>query len=246
MTAYITLRQYPLEPGQSGFVLTVTKADVAEERKRVSEDQSVIAVKAGERLTERQALLALMLPSANNLAAMLAVHDAGSVSAFVRRMNAQARALRMTSTTYTDPSGFESTTVSTPADQVMLAEAAMRIPAFAAIVDRRAASLPVVGPVVNYNGLVGREGYVGVKTGSDSAAGGCLVFAKRITVDGHRRLIIGAVLGQRKGEIIQAAIVSARRLGNSAAQVLRAPLSVGPFSTRGLKRPAPAPIRPAL
>jgi D-alanyl-D-alanine carboxypeptidase (penicillin-binding protein 5/6) len=152
---------------------------------------------------------------------MLAVHDAGSLHAFVARMNAQARALHMRSTTYTGPSGFKSTTVSTPADQVRLAEVAMRNPTFAAIVDRRRATLPVAGRVINYNGLVGREGYVGVKTGSDSAAGGCLVFAKRVTVGGRRFTVLGAVLGQRRGELIQAALASARRLGNSAAAALR-------------------------
>lgn len=221
MTAYLTLREHPLSAGQSGFTLTVTSAQVAEERRRAGEGQSVVPVRAGERLTEREALQALLLPSANNVAAILAVHDAGSIEAFVAQMNAEAKALDMRSTTYTDPSGFTDTTVSTAADQLKLAKVAMSDSTFAAIVDMRAATLPVAGTVTNYDGLVGEEGYVGVKTGSDKAAGGCLVFAKRVRVDGHRLTVLGVVLGQRDDSLIEAAIESARQLGDSAARALR-------------------------
>ncbi len=143
MTAYLTLRAHPLSPGQDGFTITVTPGQAAEEQRRAAEGQSVVPVKAGERLSERKALQALMLPSANNVAAILAAYDAGSIGAFVAKMNAQARALGMRSTTYTDPSGFMDTTVSTAADQLELAQAAMRVPTLAAIVDMPAARLPL-------------------------------------------------------------------------------------------------------
>jgi D-alanyl-D-alanine carboxypeptidase (penicillin-binding protein 5/6) len=221
MTAYLTLREHPLLSGRSGFMVTVTPAEVAEERQRVAHGESVLPVLAGERLSERQALQALLLPSANNIAALLARRDAGSTRAFLTRMNATARALGMRSTVYTDPSGYEDSTVSTAADQLELAAAAMRIPAFAAIVDQASAVLPVAGEVDNYDGLVGHDGYVGIKTGSDSAAGGCLVFARRATVSGRRLLILGVVLGQRQGSLIPAALVSAQRLGDSVAAALR-------------------------
>lgn len=221
MTAYLTLREHPLSAGQSGFTLTVSAAEAAEEERRESEGQSVVPVRAGESLTERQALAALMLPSANNVAAMLARYDAGDIEAFVARMNARARALGMHSTTYTDPSGFTDTTRSTAADQLELARVAMKDPTFAAIVDRQAATLPVAGTVRNYNALVGEEGYVGVKTGSDRAAGGCLVFARRFTRAGRKLTVLGVVLGQRDGSLVEAAIASARRLGDSAADAVR-------------------------
>jgi serine-type D-Ala-D-Ala carboxypeptidase (penicillin-binding protein 5/6) len=221
MTAYLTLLEHPLGAGQSGFTLTVTPAEAQEQGERVELGESTVPVRAGERLSERQALQALLLPSANNVAALLAVHDAGGVGAFVARMNATARALGMRSTTYTDPSGFDPSTVSTAADQLKLARAAMREPTFAAIVDERSAKLPVAGRVGNYNALVGEEGYVGVKTGSDSAAGGCLVFAKRVTVGARKLMVLGVVLGQREGALVPAALASAQLLGNSAARALR-------------------------
>ncbi|HSZ70152.1 MAG TPA: hypothetical protein VK756_07310 [Solirubrobacteraceae bacterium] len=221
MTAYLTLREYPLAPGRAGFTLRITPADVAEERGRAALDESVVPVAAGERLSERQALQALLLPSANNVAQLLAVHDAGSAGAFVARMNAAARALGMSATAYTDPSGYEDRTVSTAADQLKLAAAAMRLPTLAAIVDERSARVPVAGEIENYDGLLGHDGYVGIKTGSDSEAGGCLVFAKRVTVAGRHLTILGAVLGQREGSLIPAALASAQRLGDSAAAALR-------------------------
>jgi D-alanyl-D-alanine carboxypeptidase (penicillin-binding protein 5/6) len=221
MTAYLTLLEHPLAPGRQGFAVTITSADATEEGERVALGESTLSVRAGERLTERQALEALLLPSANNIAALLARYDAGGTAPFVVRMNATARALGMRSTTYTDPSGFNDETVSTAADQLKLARAAMGIPTFAAIVAEPSAALPGVGRVANYNGLVGMNGYVGVKTGSDRAAGGCLVFAKRVMVGGRRLTVLGVVLGQREGALIESALGSAERLGDSAAASLR-------------------------
>ncbi len=221
MTAYLVLREHPLAPGAEGFTITVTRANVAEEKLRAALLQSVVRVRAGEQITERQALEALLLPSANNIAALLAVHDAGTLTAFVARMNATARTLGMLSTKYTDPSGFSDETVSTAVDQLKLARVAMRVPAFASIVAEPAAELPVVGSVANYDTLLGGDGYVGVKTGSDRAGGGCFAFAKHLTVGGRRLTVIGVVLGQREGPLIEAALLSARRLGDSIAAALR-------------------------
>jgi serine-type D-Ala-D-Ala carboxypeptidase (penicillin-binding protein 5/6) len=220
MTAYLTLREHPLAPGEDGFVMRITPAEVAEDEQRVAQGESTVAVRAGERITERQALQALLLPSANNIAALLAARDVGGVAAFVARMNSTAKKLGMASTTYTDPSGFNDETVSTAADQLKLARVAMQVPVFAAIVAEPSVELPYVGRVANYNGLVGMGGYVGVKTGSDRAAGGCLVFAKQVTVGGRRLTVLGVVLGQRGSSLIEDALVSAGQLGDSAAAAL--------------------------
>ena len=220
MTAYLTLLEHPLAPSQAGFEIAVTRADVTEEARRVALGESTVPVRRGERLSERQALQALLLPSANNVAALLAVRDAGSQRAFIARMNATAKRLGMRSTSYTDPSGFNPGTVSTASDQLKLVRVAMQIPAFAAIVAEPRAVLPVAGAVSNLNALVGQEGYVGVKTGSDGAAGGCLVFAKRFTVGVRRLTELGVVLDQREGALVESALVSARQLGDSAASAV--------------------------
>src|SRR5262245_3025095 len=95
MTAYLVLRDHPRRLGQDGPTIALTDADVADTDRRREQDESVVSVSAGERLTERQALQALLLPSANNIAAVLARWDAGSTHRFVARMNATARSLGM-------------------------------------------------------------------------------------------------------------------------------------------------------
>jgi D-alanyl-D-alanine carboxypeptidase (penicillin-binding protein 5/6) len=81
--------------------------------------------------------------------------------------------------------------------------------------------LPVAGELANFNQLVDHEGFVGIKTGSDDAAGGCLLFAKRIDVGGRTLTVLGAVLGQRDGDFIQAALASANSLAASAAAAVQ-------------------------
>jgi D-alanyl-D-alanine carboxypeptidase (penicillin-binding protein 5/6) len=196
MTAYLVLRDHPLRPGQEGPTITLTDADVADTDRRRRQEESVVSIAAGEQLTELQALQALLLPSANNIAAVLARWDAGSVQRFVARMNAVARSLGMTRTHYTDPSGYDDATVSTAADQVRLVDRAMRLPVFASIVATPSATLPVAGTVHNTNKLLGYNGFVGVKTGSTAAAGGCFAFRAIGSVHGKRTTITGVVLGQ--------------------------------------------------
>src|SRR5262249_1709637 len=170
--------------GEDGPTITLTDADVADTARRRRQQESVVPIAAGEQLTERQALQALLLPSANNIAAVLARWDAGSAELFVARMNATARALGMSRTRYTDPSGYDDGTVSTAAEQLRIVDRAMRLPVFAAIVRTPSATLPVAGTVHNTNTLLGRDGFVGIKTGSHDAAGGCFAFRAIRSVDG--------------------------------------------------------------
>ena len=196
MTAYVVLADHPLAPGSDGPGITVSPADAAAYPAQVAANESLVRVTAGEVLTERQALAALLLPSADNIAQILARWDAGTTSAFLAKMNATAGRFGMADTRYTDPSGLDKGTVSTAADQVRLAEQAMRVPALAELVALPQVTIPVAGTVTNYNTLLGHDGIVGIKTGSTLAAGGCLVFAAKVRVGGRDLLILGAVLGQ--------------------------------------------------
>jgi D-alanyl-D-alanine carboxypeptidase (penicillin-binding protein 5/6) len=228
MTAYLVLRDHPLRLGQDGPTITLTDADVADTDRRRRQDESVVSIAAGEQLTELQALQALLLPSANNIAAVLARWDAGSVRRFVARMNATARSLGMTRTRYTDPSGYDDATVSTAADQLRVVVRAMRLPLFATIVATPSATLPVAGTMHNTNTLLGHNGFVGVKTGSTAAAGGCFAFRAIRWIDGNRTTITGVVLGQPGHDQIAAGLAAAdgmvdRIAGHRAAPGLQQP-----------------------
>src|SRR4051794_1820733 len=209
MTAYLVLRDHPLRAGEDGPTITLTDADVADTDRRRGHAESVVSIAAGEQLTERQALEALLLPSANNIAVVLARWDAGSEERFVARMNATARSLGMTDTRYTDASGYDDATVSTAADQVRIVDRAMRLPVFADIVATPSATLPVAGTVHNTNTLLGHDGFVGVKTGSTAAAGGCFAFRAIRRIDGTRTTITGVVLGQPGRDRIAAGLAAA-------------------------------------
>ncbi len=243
MTAYLVLRDHPLRVGQDGPTIALTDTDVADTERRAGQEESVVPVEAGEELNELQALQALLLPSANNIAAVLAQWDAGSVGQFVAGMNAAARALGMTHTRYTDPSGYDDATVSTAADQVRIVDRAMRQPVFASIVATSSATLPVAGTVHNTDRLLGYDGFVGVKTGSDSAAGGCFAFRAVRLIDGKRTTITGVVLGQpgypRAAAGLAAADAMVDRIAGQGA--------VADLSQRALPTPtAPGGRRPRL
>jgi D-alanyl-D-alanine carboxypeptidase (penicillin-binding protein 5/6) len=212
MTAYLVLQDHPLRLGEDGPKITLSDADVADTDRRLRQRESIVSIAAGEQLTEREALQALLLPSANNIAAVLARWDSGSTDRFVARMNATARSLGMTRTRYTDPSGYDDATVSTAGDQVRIVDRAMRLPVFASIVATPSATLPVTGTVHNTNTLLGHNGFVGVKTGSTAAAGGCFAFRAIRWIDGKRTTITGVVLGQPGHNQIAAGLAAAEAM----------------------------------
>lgn len=195
MTANVVLQDHPLRPGANGPTLTVSAADAATYRADNNSGDSVMKVVAGEKLTERQALEGLLLPSGDNIASLLAGWDAGSTSAFVAKMNARAHVLGMDHTHYADASGVDPATVSTAGDQLKVALADMREPELQRIVAMPQATVPVAGTVYNVNYALGRDGIVGVKTGSTPQAGGCLAFAADRTVAGHKATVVGVVMG---------------------------------------------------
>jgi D-alanyl-D-alanine carboxypeptidase (penicillin-binding protein 5/6) len=229
MTAYLTLERYPLSDSQDGFTITVSEAQAQLE----AHDQSVVAVRAGEQLTERQLLEALLIPSGNNIAEMLAESVAGSQARFLAAMNAEARALGMERTLYTDPSGFDPSTVSTAADQLRLLRRAMRFAAFRQIVSMADVTLPVAGTVRNFNPVIA-DGYAG-KTGSDSAAGGCLAFFTHVSVGARELTAAGVVMGQGQGSDTSAILAAA---GQAAEQMVD---SVATGSRKGMTAPLLAP-----
>jgi D-alanyl-D-alanine carboxypeptidase len=202
MTAYIVLRDHPLKSGQGGPRITVDAKAEKEGGYDKDGESTLNTVKEGDRLTEQQALAAIMIPSANNIARLLARWDAGSEAAFVKKMNATAKRLGMTNTKYTDPSGLTETTVSTAEDQVKLGNELVKIPALMDITKLPNWKDPSGHTWRNYNNLVPFDGAIGIKTGSTTKAGGNLLFAATKEVGGETVTVVGAVLGQHKPPII--------------------------------------------
>ncbi len=168
MTALVTLERVGLgdvftSPGYSGEPAEPT-----------------IGLTAGERLSVRDLLTALLLESANDSAVTLAEGVAGSQDAFVREMNARARRLGLRDTSFSNPIGLDAPdNYSTAADLVKLAAALRRIPFARRTVDRREATIRTgrkVRRLENSNDLLAESKSVnGVKTGHTNRAGYLLV-----------------------------------------------------------------------
>jgi serine-type D-Ala-D-Ala carboxypeptidase (penicillin-binding protein 5/6) len=232
MTAYVILKDHPLSTGQPGPSIPITSADVSAYTTEAAASDSVLQVVTGEMITEQQALEALLVASADNVADILAQWDAGSVSAFVTKMNVTAHSLGMDHTKYTDPSGLETTTVSTASDQLVVARKAMTIPVFAAIVAMPAATFPVGGTVQNFDYDVGHDGIIGIKTGSDTAAHGCWAFAATRTIGGTKQIVYGVVLGIPAAStgLLEPALAAGESLANAIPGSVRT-MTVVPAGT---------------
>ncbi|MGW1407237.1 D-alanyl-D-alanine carboxypeptidase [Streptomyces sp. NPDC002403] len=202
MTAYIVLKDHPLKKGEKGPSIEIDAKAESDGKLDAEGESTLNTVTTGDKLTEQEALSAIMIPSANNIARLLARWDAGSEAAFVKKMNDTAKSLGMKNTTYTDPSGLNATTVSSAEDQVKLGQKLVEIPALMEITKLPSWTDPSGKTWRNYNTLVPYNGALGIKTGSTSKAGGNLLFAAHKMVGDTDQLIVGAVLGQHKPAII--------------------------------------------
>jgi D-alanyl-D-alanine carboxypeptidase (penicillin-binding protein 5/6) len=184
MTAYLTLRDLPL--GRSLVVPAYHPIP----------GESLLGLDPGERDTVHDLLYGLLLPSGNDAAVTLADGVAGSVPAFVERMNRTAARLGLRHTHYATPVGLDRPgNYSTAADLARLARILMRDPRFRRIVNSPSKTLrsgAEVRHVENRNDLLTEEPWVdGVKTGYTPDARNVLVAAGRL----HGIDLISAVLG---------------------------------------------------
>jgi D-alanyl-D-alanine carboxypeptidase (penicillin-binding protein 5/6) len=144
--------------------------------------ESAIELTKGEELTVEQLMEALMIKSANDAAVDLAEASAGSVKAFVGKMNAKAKELGLKNTHFTNPHGLDAKGhYSSARDLATLARYAMANPVFRRLVATKQTTIPWPGrtydrTLKNHNGLLFTSSYVnGIKTGFTLPAMFCLV-----------------------------------------------------------------------
>ncbi|MGA2305442.1 MAG: hypothetical protein ABSH29_14730 [Acidimicrobiales bacterium] len=222
MTAYVVLHDHPIGPAQNGPSVTMSQTDVNDFDNDTVEDEANAQVTAGEVLTERQLLEGLLVHSANNFADTLARWDAGSIPAFVAKMNSTAAQLGMDHTHYADPSGFDPGSQSTAGDLLKVAGLDMENPTFAGIVKMSSVTLPVAGTISTYTPWLGFQGVIGVKSGFTTAAGGCDVVAVMRMVHGQPTLVLSAVTGQTGPSVLLVAGFIALNLADHASTFIGA------------------------
>lgn len=195
ITALSILEKKPLRPGETGPMITLTDKDVALYNEYVAMDGAVVPVSAGEKISEYQALQAMMLPSANNIADTAAIWAFGSLDAYTSYANTMVRRLGMSETIVSDASGFSPKTVSTARDLIRLGDAALDHPVLAEIVSQKESVFPGYGTITNVNNLLGQAGIRGIKTGNTEEAGGCYLAAADIMVGNTKITVITAIMG---------------------------------------------------
>ena len=193
MTALVVIRA-----GNLDRTITIPSAVVG----YVAEwDASSADLVPGDRLTARELLAGLLLPSGADAAYALAQAYGPGIPAFISKMNATARQLGLNRTHFSNFDGLpwptEYSTYSTAANLITLGRAAMASAVFRSVVDLSSYRLAAGSGHHAYrwhntNPLLGAyQGAIGIKTGYTLAAGHCLLFeASR-----GGRTFIGVTLG---------------------------------------------------
>lgn len=196
ITALAILEKKPLKGDESGPLIPITEKDEQRYRDYVAQNGTVVLIKAGVPITQRDALEAMLLPSANNVADTAAVWAFGSLKNYQEYANAMLKRLGLHDTTVgSDASGLDPGTTSTASDLVRLGEIALKHDVLAHIVALPAAYIPFAGDIPNYNAMVTKYGYSGLKPGESVQGGNTLLFSTTQTVNGAPETVIGAILG---------------------------------------------------
>ncbi len=194
ITALTVLKQKPLLPGQQGPMITLTQADIASYEAYVAKSGAVVPIQNGEQISQYQALQAMLMPSANNMADSLARWAFGSVEQYNAAANQMVKELGLTQTTVADASGFSPATKSTAHDMVQLGILYMQNPVLKGIAAQTEANIPFAGLVRNYNAVSNKDGILGLKVGNTDEAGRCYLAAD-IRADTKEVVSVVAVIG---------------------------------------------------
>ena len=197
ITVLVVASIHPLGATEDGPSITMTSADVARIGAVQAKGGVAYPVASGQVWTQRQLLAAILLVSANNLADGYAVWGFGSMDAYRAAGMAWLRDHHLTHTVIgSDACGLDPATTSTTADLFELGRLFEADPALSAIVDATSATGPGGVAIEGHDPLVTHDGYVGIKTGTLSVAGYCLIVANRQVIGDQTVIVIGVVLGE--------------------------------------------------
>lgn len=167
----------PFNLGEQGEVLTITPEFYQKYLWYLNHGGSHTVVSEGEEISEYDALMAVFLPSSNNMADSLAIWAFGSIDNYREYATNMLNGWGISDTVIgEDASGFSETTTSTAADLAKIGTRVLENPVLREIVGTKQFTVPGAGLLKNTNGILGEQGIIGVKTGFiGDASGYCLV-----------------------------------------------------------------------
>jgi D-alanyl-D-alanine carboxypeptidase (penicillin-binding protein 5/6) len=206
ITALIGLKAHPLGPNESGPTITFGQADIDQIDAVIAQNGNYADISVGDTTTEQDALYAMLLKSANNIAGSLAIWAYGSMDEFIQQTNAWLTEQGLTDTVVADASGLNPETRSSSSDLITIGHLALADPALAAIVGTKSIELPLFGKLVNGNTLLGTAGITGIKTGTTDEAGSCLLYSATFTVGTESVALYGVTTGSTLQTELQPAV----------------------------------------
>jgi D-alanyl-D-alanine carboxypeptidase len=241
---------------KDGTLSLDTKVFVTREDARIADigDSTKVWLRQGEVFPVDELIYAMMIQSANDAAYALAHKAAGTVDAFVARMNVKAKELGMDHSTFRSPNGFPPRSrrisegdLTTPRDFAVLCRYLLLntdVLRYTSVKTRTFAAGVRLKPVLmtNHNHLLGRiQGVDGLKTGFTSGAGFCL--SATVLRGGHRIIVVTMDSPDQRTRDLNVS-----ELMNEA--FIKFPITEGPFARAGAAAPAPAgaknqPTRPS-
>lgn len=227
VTVLAVLEKHPLTSAKRSPILTMDTRDVALFNQYFSQGGAYVKVELSEKISQYQAMQAILLPSANNMADSLAIWAFGSIPNYITYANNMVKRLGLADTVIaTDASGMSPDTVSTPKDLVKLGEIALSHSVIAEIISQPSAVIPVHGVIYSANSRLGYDNIIGIKTGLTDEAGGCFLFAAKHTLEGKSATIVGVVRG---APTLPAALSGSVALANSAKNTfsIKTPIKAG-------------------
>ncbi len=168
-------------------LVAIENADIKDEvvipAKAVGVEGSSVCLKEGEILTLEELLYAMLLESANDAAAAIAIHVGGSIEDFALMMNERAGQMGLESTSFANPHGLDAVGHYTTARELgLIAAEALKNSDFAKMVSTYRHQIPFGKEsrryLLNHNKMLKLyDGAIGVKTGFTKKSGRCLVSA---------------------------------------------------------------------
>nr|WP_157310654.1 D-alanyl-D-alanine carboxypeptidase [Microbacterium sp. MAH-37] len=197
ITALVVLERKPLaDATDPGPTIVFSKADHDLYDKYYVLGATIKAMPTGSSMSERDALAAMLVPSASNYAEAVSTWAYGSQDAFLSAARKWLAKNGLADTRIVEPTGISPKNTSTPADLITLGRLAAANPAVAAISGTRSLSLPGIGGVSNTNGLLGVEGITGLKTGNLGDGAHNLLYTASLDVGiGTPLSVVGVMLG---------------------------------------------------
>jgi D-alanyl-D-alanine carboxypeptidase (penicillin-binding protein 5/6) len=234
VTALVGLEKMPIKEGSDGKTYTVKDRD-EKIIDRVTQQNGIWeSVHTGQKLTQRQLLELMMLPSANNYAITYADWIFGDNTSFVQATKKWLKKHDLDATTIAEPSGLNEHNRSSVADLIKISALALDDPVLASVMKEKSAKIPQIGKIETTNAFVESGSAVGVKTGTLAEAGYNIAVASEHRAGSRKLTLVAVELGADSPQDridLSARLVKAAKKSVTAHEVVPAQQQVGEVTT---------------